>query len=604
MDMSYVPAIGFVALWGLTALAMLIFAWIVYRVGRALSDSQVTGGDKTDTLLGLAAACAVCWPIFPWAGRTLSALALYLTRGLPLELTPAFQSSFEVCGGKKAPECTQAVILAYSRSWSETTSNLIIQLTNEVPYGWLIGFTMLWIIAGQLLGAIRETDPEQRPPLFRWVATTSRVQKLNGILLFTLFIAVYLSLASIAAVPTLTEDTEVPDTSSFESFEKQFPARLAAATPTTPENPFQEVEETIQAERAAIQKEKVAVQQAAVAAQAAEATNAPAPLPEPPPADPSPPVVSDSDREAILNEVQQAVNRIKELRGEAVRNVAEMEAVISRGIDNRRSDALSIYLLNLKRIGSRERDVHFLQLLTWYRSSNELAASALTTCVSHAKQADDSAKIWSHDVAGLLQQRNATGWTKAALDGEGAQRTRQYYYEAVPPCRAVTPAAPAPDRPRLGTGLGPFRLVAQWLLETESLSLALIVGMMGFGLLGSAVSTFVRETQGQQREDGAPLVADLGGVILRGVSAAIVVFLGVKGGLTVFAGNGSEPNPYVLLLTCLVGAVFSERVWDWAREKIIADGEKKKEVEAAPPPPPPAGPPPPAASAMPEPVTG
>ena len=119
--------------------------------------------------------------------------------------------------------------------------------------------------------------------------------------------------------------------------------------------------------------------------------------------------------------------------------------------------------------------------------------------------------------------------------------------------------------------------MAKWLLETESLSLALIVGMMGFGLLGSAVSTFVRETQGQQRREGEPLVADLGGVILRGVSAAIVVFLGAKGGLTVFAGNSSEPNPYVLLFTCLIGAVFSERVWDWAREKIVSGNEERKE---------------------------
>ena len=47
--------------------------------------------------------------------------------------------------------------------------------------------------------------------------------------------------------------------------------------------------------------------------------------------------------------------------------------------------------------------------------------------------------------------------------------------------------------------------------------------------------------------------------------------------MTVFAGNSSEPNPYVLLFTCLIGAVFSERVWDWAREKIVSGNEERKE---------------------------
>jgi hypothetical protein len=71
------------------------------------------------------------------------------------------------------------------------------------------------------------------------------------------------------------------------------------------------------------------------------------------------------------------------------------------------------------------------------------------------------------------------------------------------------------------------------------------------------------------RHEGAgPLVSNLAGVVIRGLSAAIVVFLAVEGGLAIFSSGSGAPNPYVLLLTCLVASVFSEVVWDWAREKL------------------------------------
>lgn len=86
---------------------------------------------------------------------------------------------------------------------------------------------------------------------------------------------------------------------------------------------------------------------------------------------------------------------------------------------------------------------------------------------------------------------------------------------------------------------------------------------MGFGLLGAAASTIIRES-GAERTNRA-LVTDLPLLIIRGLTAAIVVFLAIKGGLTVFAATPTDPNPYVLLLTCLVAAVFSEPVWEAAR---------------------------------------
>jgi hypothetical protein len=127
-------------------------------------------------------------------------------------------------------------------------------------------------------------------------------------------------------------------------------------------------------------------------------------------------------------------------------------------------------------------------------------------------------------------------------------------------------AAP-PVRPELGARLGPFSGIALWLLKTETLSLVLIAGLFGFGLLGAAASTIIRE-RGTQNAPGTPLVRDLPSVIVRGLTAAIVVFLAVKGGLAIFGTGSPDPNPYVLMLTCLVAAVFSEPVWAGAQSYL------------------------------------
>ncbi len=49
------------------------------------------------------------------------------------------------------------------------------------------------------------------------------------------------------------------------------------------------------------------------------------------------------------------------------------------------------------------------------------------------------------------------------------------------------------------------------------------------------------------------------------------------GGLSLFSSSASEPNPYALLLACLVASVFGEDVWDWARREL-----KKKKIQGEP----------------------
>src|SRR4029450_533939 len=101
------------------------------------------------------------------------------------------------------------------------------------------------------------------------------------------------------------------------------------------------------------------------------------------------------------------------------------------------------------------------------------------------------------------------------------------------PCKVI------PDREDFGVYLGIFGIATRWLLKTESLSLVLITGLLGFGLLGAACSTFIRNVR--VRSAGEPLVPNLASVVIRGGSAAVLIFLAVYGGLAVFASTATNP---------------------------------------------------------------
>lgn len=123
------------------------------------------------------------------------------------------------------------------------------------------------------------------------------------------------------------------------------------------------------------------------------------------------------------------------------------------------------------------------------------------------------------------------------------------------------PSPPAPPQP--GWGWGPFRKLAEPLLNARSLPLAQITGMLGFGLLGAVISALRwRGTTSQTSVSALPAI------LVNAFSATLLVFLFVKGGLAVFAAGDNEPNSYVLFFSCLAGAVYSEDVWKAARERL------------------------------------
>jgi hypothetical protein len=128
-------------------------------------------------------------------------------------------------------------------------------------------------------------------------------------------------------------------------------------------------------------------------------------------------------------------------------------------------------------------------------------------------------------------------------------------------------ASNIPERPSFSDTLGPVGTWTRWLLDTEQMPVVIIVGLVGFSLLGATVSRAVRLGPDQPR--AAMTLDDLLIVIAGGTTAAMVVFLASYGGLALLGTSGGDPNPYVVFVTCLIGAVYSEDVWAWARTSLL-----------------------------------
>ncbi|HEY0037872.1 MAG TPA: hypothetical protein VGB66_14345, partial [Longimicrobium sp.] len=136
---------------------------------------------------------------------------------------------------------------------------------------------------------------------------------------------------------------------------------------------------------------------------------------------------------------------------------------------------------------------------------------------------------------------------------------------------AFTPPPPRTDVKMIDTSGGGVRVrvfaaMSGWLRTQQSLELASIVGMLGFGLLGAAASTVVRSPRDGKRR--VRIGENLTSLVVSGTTSAFATYLAVKGSLAVVSTDGAEPNPYVLLLTCFVAAVYWEEAWERVRNAV------------------------------------
>jgi hypothetical protein len=113
-------------------------------------------------------------------------------------------------------------------------------------------------------------------------------------------------------------------------------------------------------------------------------------------------------------------------------------------------------------------------------------------------------------------------------------------------------------RSSAGQGLLPGVRV---LLQTQSVPFVTIWGMLGAGLVGSIIALMRFHPEAGEDFEAVQLFG-------KNFVTAILLYLVVKGGLIVVSTNNTDPNTYFLLALCLIGTVFSDAIWSWARIRL------------------------------------
>lgn len=588
---------------GLSLISILMVVIILFRLLKGVLRSvalagTVFGTDMRTRLISFGIAAILFPTVLPKLILVAFVVFMGLFQHIPRSLATNWQASIRTCQTThEATQCIGQVGFGFMQAWGAaflsvySDSNL-----SGFPYADAVFLLTVWAILGQLLTASKVTEKNGGERSRLWLqemyARVSPVARANLHFFVILGIAAYLSIAAIAAIPGLQEKVTTTEEESAEKLQDQLKdmPQQPDVKPIEVHNPFRRLDDYLgtgePASTASVASNNVGTpsstkpagvaptgtqQGGMVVNQITSGPNEGNPaLGEKKPAQPP-------GNPGMRGYLEIALPYQKNQRQELVLALKRLVEDAQQQAKAAQSTALTTYRAsNVERKGSRERGQHFLELASWYREGINILDAQLSSCIASIDRADMKWATWDSLMQNMLVSQGSD-FTRFEMDEDIYAVSR----DALQSCRPVRITGDVPQRPALGSYLGPFAIVASWLVKTESLPLALVVGLFGFGLLGSACSTFVREQAKKSGSGAQPLVGDLSGVVIRGLSAAIVVFLAVEGGLAVFSSGANEPNPYVLLLTCLVAAVFSEEVWDWAHERLRESFRRKEDRRAA-----------------------
>jgi len=206
---------------------------------------------------------------------------------------------------------------------------------------------------------------------------------------------------------------------------------------------------------------------------------------------------------------------------------------------------------NVRLTDLSEREIELFQddLVRWYRNVLAEVDRTLREARSSIRWETDSWRRW----ASVHTQRVEDAATRLRTSADAGADARIWttdpgaaneLFENLE-VRLDSWEARNPPSPREFTGLGVFGYFANWLVESRSLPLALISGMVGVGLFGSVLAREVATTESGDGSDGRRGSLD---VILVGISTAIIIFLAVQGGLAILSTGDTTPNAYLLRL--------------------------------------------------------
>ncbi|MGA8650213.1 MAG: hypothetical protein WB677_06265 [Xanthobacteraceae bacterium] len=552
-DLLFVASVGLILLIAFAMLAIYLIVK-VFRLGIRWLRWAVanSAGDAVTTLICLAVAAyffprpLTFVPIAAW--NFFTSLVSYLPSQLQQQLV-FLQSG---CNGVS---CLNIAVINLSNSWANFLATTFTRVNfGNFPYVDAIFLTAIWLGLTKFLAQsdyrsrIFQTTERQFWKLISGLQSISYTTRLNILLFCVLIVSGYLCLTSIIAIPSLQDSSDSKLTTPADlrsrlegiilkdsDFDQRFPIELS------PDNRL--------------------------------------------------------NTELLPSMPDDKISGLPAFADDLKRRFANVELQWRQLRENFRRDQTTVMDLSAQtyqldnegRKGERETRQHLLNIEIWYNHWWAQRAGQLSQCKADLERFASSIKSQFEFFQGAIAASNAKSGFGASLPtdvfNELARRLGQAEITAANNCSSRTDPWDIPNRADFGGYLGVFGLAASWLLKTESLPLVLITGLLGFGLLGAACSSVIRNVS--TRAAGGPLVPDLAGIIIRGTSAAVLIFLAVFGGLAVFTGGTASPNPYVVLFTCLVAAVFSEDAWAWGakqfRSRLNRSGRQNHAAAGKPP---------------------
>lgn len=470
--------------------------------------------------------------------------------------------------------CIQPLMAEFLKTTDVRLSPVIASVA-VLDVGYVLLAVALWAFIGQLLSGEPKEGARSTP---RWqqaitLLPSNRPATWANIWLFALItFGGMLCASAIIAIPVISEATPLSD-KEISDAERDVDALLsdtevAKRIPT--ESPLKGRFEDLTLPSNAVQVSQDAAGQApqqdkdkAAAERSESAGTKPAAVPA-------------ADSRNVPVQVSDMAKRIEK---DADTLWGEVSGAARRQVENTKTTARNLIAhQNLMLTNVRSKTGYIVDIRSWVESSGVSIFQRLDSCRGFIRESGDR----FHDDASVLLTRVRAGSivapdAKRGLDdlsqlsteiGASGSVFREYCFSGT--FTRLPEAATMPS-------LGAFSF-AEWLIKLGSIPLTLVAGMLGFGLVGAAISSVVRESSA--RKTGDPLVQNLGAVVIRGTSATVVVYLATKGGLAIVSGTAApEPNAYVLLLTCFVASVFGDDVWVNARN-WLAQRTRKPSGEA------------------------
>jgi len=224
---------------------------------------------------------------------------------------------------------------------------------------------------------------------------------------------------------------------------------------------------------------------------------------------------------------------------------------------------------------SREQALYFQDLLLWSQASFTAHLQKIYSCNIAYRSKLNAFRLGGAVYDSLLQGSRSEPSPVVAEQMAIFNREAKSSGTLLNLCINSSAAIEPPPPRELGSSLGPIGQATGWLLRAQSLPLTLVVGLVGYGLLGALISRFVIARDEGFRIDNS---IEFAVVALAGFVAALVVFVSSFGGMYILAREATEPNPYAVFALCLGGAIFSSSVWTNLRDRL---GDAAKQTDEA-----------------------